>query len=445
MELENGSRIGIIGGGPAGTFSAIFLLDLAKQVGLTLRVDIFEPRSFELTGPRGCNMCGGVISESLVQKMASDGIHLPNEVLIDTIDAYTLHTDNSSVRINAQRDEKRIACIFRGAGPKGAEKQPPLPWVSFDHHLMELAKKKGARLIQERVEQLSWDKGRPCISWHDGINRNYDLIVGSLGLNSPGIKMFEDLDFGYTPPKSAKAYISELYFGDDEVKRLLGHSMHVFILNIPGVKFIAITPKGPYATMIILGDHIDQALVDAVFDAPEIKKCLPLGWDIPVQPCGCQPRINIGAPRHTYSDRVVMVGDCSSSRLYKDGIGAAYRLAKALAYTAISHGVSQQSFRRFFRPACHKLDWDNRLGHIMFFGDSLIRPFSFIQEAVLAVIREEQSLEAKQQRLSSALWDTFTGSSSYQNIFMRSLHPIVLVKLFKESVKNLLKSFVTGK
>ncbi len=442
MELKNGSRIGIIGGGPAGSFSAIFLLDLARQVDLDIQVDIFEPRDFTLTGPRGCNMCGGVISESLVQKMASDGIHLPDEILIDTIEAYTLHSDISSVRIDDDREEMRIACIYRGGGPTGAETQTPLPKISFDGYLLELAKTKGARHIPERARGLEWDEGFPCIHWPEDNQQRYDLVVGGLGLNSPGLKMFDGLDFGYLPPKSTKAFISELYFGDEEVERLLGHSMHVFILNIPRVKFIAITPKGPYATLIILGDGIDQALVKQVYGAPEIKKCLPQGWEIPVQTCTCQPKINIGAPVNPFTNRVVMVGDCSSSRLYKDGIGAAYRLAKSLAYTAISHGVSEEDFQRFFMPTCRSLDWDNRLGHLLFFGDALLRPYSWIQEAIITVIRQEQSDPDSPRHLSSALWDTFTGSSSYRNIFRRSLHPVVLFNLVRVLLTNLARQLL---
>ncbi|MBF0195033.1 MAG: hypothetical protein HQL71_10780 [Magnetococcales bacterium] len=439
MELKNGSKIAIVGGGPAGTFSAIFLLDLAQQIDLQIEVDIFEPRDFNLTGPRGCNMCGGVISESLVQKLASHGINLPDELLIDTIDAYTLHTDLSSVEIKAPKDEMRIACIFRGAGPKGAENQPPIPWKSFDNHLLELAIEKGANHIKNKVTGIIKDRGIPKLTWGDDNKQKYDLVVGCLGLNSPALQMFKDLDFGYKPPKTTKAYVTELYFGDEDVSRLLGHSMHVFILNIPGVKFIALTPKGTYATLIILGDDIDKKLVNRVFQAPELQKCLPMGWKIPVQTCHCQPQINIGAPKNPYTDRVVLVGDCSSSRLYKDGIGAAYRLAKAMAYTAVTHGVSTQSFQRFFRPACRKLDWDNRLGHLLFYGDSLMRPISFFQEAIIEVIREEQTKKEVSPRLSTSLWDTFTGSSSYRNIIVRSLHPMVVLKLIVQAAKKLFR------
>ena len=64
-------RIVSIGGGPAGSFFSYFLLIMAERVGLDLGVDIYEPRDFDHLAPLGCNMCGGVISESLVQNLAA--------------------------------------------------------------------------------------------------------------------------------------------------------------------------------------------------------------------------------------------------------------------------------------------------------------------------------------------------------------------------------------
>jgi len=37
-------------------------------------VDIYESKNFQQTGPAGCNMCGGIISESLVQVLATEGM-----------------------------------------------------------------------------------------------------------------------------------------------------------------------------------------------------------------------------------------------------------------------------------------------------------------------------------------------------------------------------------
>ena len=80
-QLDDGSRVGVIGGGPAGSFFSIFLLDLAERMGMDIEVDIYEPRDYTKPGPVGCNMCGGIISESLVQNLASEGINLPPTIV----------------------------------------------------------------------------------------------------------------------------------------------------------------------------------------------------------------------------------------------------------------------------------------------------------------------------------------------------------------------------
>ena len=60
-----------MGGGPAGSFFSYFCLGMAERVGLNIELDLYEPRDFSRPAPHGCNMCGGVISESLVLALAS--------------------------------------------------------------------------------------------------------------------------------------------------------------------------------------------------------------------------------------------------------------------------------------------------------------------------------------------------------------------------------------
>jgi len=81
LALTDGSRVGVIGGGPAGSFFSYFLLDMARRAGLAVEVDIYEPRDFGGVAPQGCNMCGGIVSESLVQMLAAEGINLPGSVI----------------------------------------------------------------------------------------------------------------------------------------------------------------------------------------------------------------------------------------------------------------------------------------------------------------------------------------------------------------------------
>ena len=73
FELVDGSQVGVIGSGPAGSLFSYYLLEMAERMGLDLNVDIYESRDFSRPAPGGCNMCGGIISESLVQNFAADG------------------------------------------------------------------------------------------------------------------------------------------------------------------------------------------------------------------------------------------------------------------------------------------------------------------------------------------------------------------------------------
>ena len=46
----------------------------AKRLGIDIELDIIEAKNFSKVGPSGCNHCGGIISESLVQILSAEGI-----------------------------------------------------------------------------------------------------------------------------------------------------------------------------------------------------------------------------------------------------------------------------------------------------------------------------------------------------------------------------------
>jgi len=103
------ARVGIVGGGPAGSFFATFLLALAETLGRRLTVEIHEARDFSSPAPRGCNTCGGIVSESLVQMLASEGIVLPPTMVQRGIEACVLHMDVGTMRIETPRMDWALA------------------------------------------------------------------------------------------------------------------------------------------------------------------------------------------------------------------------------------------------------------------------------------------------------------------------------------------------
>jgi len=426
LSLQDGSKIGVIGGGPAGSFFSFFLFELAQKKGIRIEIDIYEPKDFSLKGVPGCNHCGGVVSESLVQMLSADGIILPQQVIRRGIETYTLHLEYGSTKIEALKSEQRIVSMFRGSGPNGSEVSDI---QSFDGFLQDLCVSKGAVLIHERVTDV--------VTEPDGITiitaksrKKYDLVVGAAGLNDQTLTLFKKLIPDYTPPKTAQTHISEYFLEKEMIDRYFGNSMHVFLLNLPGIKFGALIPKGNYVTLVLLGSKIKRKIVDRFLRSKSILDCFPEGTDLKnIKPCQCSPYINIRNGRKPYTNRVVLIGDSSSSKLYKNGIGAAYLTAKAAAYTAISVGISGKDFKRSFQPVCSRLNADNVAGKLIFFITTIIQRSHFFKKVIFRMVIQEQEKERGKRQMSSLLWDTFTGSASYRNILWRSVNLFLLGKL----------------
>ncbi|MBF0614071.1 MAG: hypothetical protein G8237_09815 [Magnetococcales bacterium] len=439
MKLADQSRVAVVGGGPAGALAAYFLLELSDRVGLRLQVDLYEPRDFSRFGPAGCNMCAGVVSESLVQTLAAEGINLPPEVVQRGIDSYVLHTtDLPPVAIATPVDELRIATVYRGGGPRAPEGEQK--WVSFDGHLLEMARERGARILPYRVTELALDAdGRPLVGCsQQGIER-YDLLIGAIGVNSGATRLFEELGIAFQPPPVKRGFVSEIYLGVETVQKYLGNSMHIFLLDIPKLKFAAVIPKVEYATVCLLGDEIDKELAERFMRDPATRSCFPpdLNWSIGEkvrcgmgQACQCGPRLNMGAALNPYGDRVVLVGDVAISRLYKDGIGAAYMTAKAGVVTALFYGVSANDFRRRYAPVVRGIARDNRVGTLIFLITLLYQKWLFLRRGMVRMVRSEAAMRGERRDMSRVLWDTFTGSATYVEIFLRTLHPRFIGRLF---------------
>lgn|GEM_PF-5635621 len=81
LKLDNGTRIAVMRSGPARSLFSFILLAMAGRSGIDVQVDLLDPKDFSRSGPVGCNMCGGIISESLLQKLVTAGINLASSVV----------------------------------------------------------------------------------------------------------------------------------------------------------------------------------------------------------------------------------------------------------------------------------------------------------------------------------------------------------------------------
>ena len=156
---------------------------------------------------------------------------------------------------------------------------------------------------------------------------------------------------------------------------------------------------------------------------------MPPSWRSDQRSCQCAPRINVRGAARPFADRLIFIGDSGVSRLYKDGIGAAYRTAKAAAATAVLHGISAEDFKRHYRPLCRSMGLDNSIGKIMFGLTPAIHLFRFARRAMLRMSAREQGRAGSRRRMSTILWDMFTGSAPYRHILLLGVHPYFLAGL----------------
>ena len=384
IELYEGSSIAVIGGGPAGCFFTYYALEFAKRLDIHVNIDVYEAKSFYKIGSSGCNHCGGIISESLVQKLSVDGIILPDEIIQKSINSYTLHVEQGDAVIETPSHEHRIASVFRGCGPRGCMETSNR---SFDNFLLELCRKKGAHVIFEKVSSIERQSDKISIkSKKEGIKK-YDFVVGGVGLGKKSLKLFEDLCPDFKPPRITKTYISEFHLSKEDVNLYFGQSMHVFLLDIPQVTFGAMIPKEDYVTLVLLGKDINQEIVEQFISSPQVKGLFPENLVLKeAAPCKCYPFINVRHADHPYADRVALIGDSASSKLYKNGIGAAYLTGRAAAKAAFFAGVDKKSLKKVYMPVCQDIDKDNWVGKLIFLATRIIQKSAFLKKGLLHLV-----------------------------------------------------------
>ena len=421
LTLEDGARVAVMGGGPAGSLFGYFLLDQAERIGLSLQLDIYEPRDFSLTGPPGCNMCAGIVSESLIQMLAVDGINLPPTVVQRGMDSYMLHNIAGQVRLDTPYLEKRIGAVFRGAGPRGMIESE---WISFDGFLLDRAVQKGANLIRKRVDGVERVDGYIQLKTRGDQVHTYDFLAVATGVNTSALRLFQPLENSFQPPRLAQTFVREYYLGRETVESTFGHTIHFFMLDVEGLDFAALVPKGDYVTICVLGKALTQERFETLLDRPAMRSCMPPGWDPREFVCHCSPRINFTGAVHPYADRMVFLGDSGISRLYKDGLGAAYRAAKAASTAVIFSGIGEADLERYFGRASRRMENDNVIGKIIFtLVDLFVKPWGVTARATLRMVASEQSKPPVQRWMSEIIWDIFTGSAPYRDVFWRMLNP----------------------
>lgn len=426
IPLEDNASIVVIGGGPAGSFFAMHILRMARELGRAIEVVIVEKKDFAKMEPHGCNKCAGVIAESLVEKLIEANLYPPAQIVQREITGYGLYTNQGSISIAQAARIRPIFTVFRGNGPRYSSQ---MGRVSFDGFLLEQAQKEGAKLIRRRALGLKEDsQGHYRVYLDDERELHAHLVVIACGVKTVFLKEIEAMNIGYVAPQVATMAQAEIELNQEYISKTLDRRIAIFLLNLPGVEFGALIPKRKHLTVTLMGERVDNSHILQVLNHPRVRQLLPEGWTMPEKFCHCRPKINIRAARKPYGHRLVVIGDAGATRLYKDGIGSAFVTARSAARAALLHGIGEGDFAAHYNPICRKIAVDNLVGKVLFQFNTAVNRSPTLTKTYLRIIGYEQTNQDSQRGLSEIFWDMFTGNKSYSNIFLRSCNPVLIAR-----------------
>ena len=441
LTLIDGSKIAVIGAGPAGSFFSLFCSQLAKRKGLELSVTLFDWKDFSREGPQGCNLCAGVISETLAKRLRASGIVMPDEKVQRKIDGYFLQTKTGGFLLEHPLHEKKITTVFRGNGPKFSGQDGN---ISFDAFLLDhVQRHHGVRVVFQPVREiiLDSDPQMPARIAYGKKGREStfeaDLVVCAFGLNKNMMEKIRALEFGYRPPYTLSASCLEIPLDRRFIQNRLGNNIFICNWQTPsGIRIAGIIPKKNYVTVNIIGrGDVGKEDINSFFRLPAVRERLPRDWNRPGNLCRCFPKIATTASRQPCTDRLVIIGDASCSRYYKNGIESAYFTALLAARTAVNLGISARAFQKgYFRQVKKTIIRDNLFGKVLFMIYNLVYESAFFSEVLLQVVSTEKK-KGERKHMGEILWNLYTGNIPYAKIFCQLINPALQAQLVFTTLK----------
>ncbi|MFQ6041636.1 MAG: hypothetical protein ACE5PV_12325, partial [Candidatus Poribacteria bacterium] len=154
------------------------------------------------------------------------------------------------------------------------------------------------------------------------------------------------------------------------------------------------------------------------------------------------PKIPLTPAKNPFTDRLVIIGDASFSRYFKNGIESAYITAKFAAETAFNSGISESAFREGYLKRVRKLIIrDNFYGRLLFKLGYIIEKIKFLSDTHIRLASRSDG-NSSAQLLRDIHWGMYTGNIAYRRIFFLALNPILQFKLITFSCNLLIERVI---
>lgn len=388
--LKSGERfsVGIIGGGPAGSFLAHLLALGAEELApKNLRnrlcdifdINVFESRDASIPRRKGCGLGSGVFIAEDFEDIGLLEALKENGAPAHPIEKFTHVSPAGSFSINLRErfPGYTLFATNRSTAPSG-------PSLDFVTQAM-LEKHRLVKLHRRMVTGMRREGGvfKIVSADNDGMKREdrLDFIAGAYGVNGATARMFQEIIPSLKPPVIKRMIQRELKINEREVESAR-HTIYVFSIPTPpdsefSIHFLALTPKvgedgvlsmtatiryairKPGLTinpLVIFNHAISHPLVKEKF-----SDCSTDDLD-----CVCVPFAVVAQAESVVDNGAVVLGDAGlAPRLYKNGLSGAYISARILAEALLLEGPSRASLRDGFENVMRRrFNWRNRLGLI---------------------------------------------------------------------------------
>jgi flavin-dependent dehydrogenase len=463
MRLQHGSKVVVLGGGPAGALFAIHLLGQSRQAGVDVAVTIVEKKAVQPSGalpnnPRGCNYCAGIISPRLHNALDKIGISLPEKLICEEFGHIWIHGLWKNFPLKLAPGQ-RMYSLFRGSLPHDRQDRT----TGLDGFLLNEARTRGAAVMAgEAVDIRYAPSKKPYVRVATASRKEIGIEADFLAI-ATGISPFKDITTeensifgafrrinpGFTPPRVRPALIFELKPGRAYLKKYMNKEIYFIVSGSKKLRLdhISLVPKGDYLTVAMVGDRIDRAsfpedtqkIIHDFLSLSHCRAILPhiTPHNTPVA-CSCTPFMVTTPAKGAICDRMAVVGDALGSRLYRDGIFSAFIGAEALAKTVIHRGVDKKSLSNGYEHVIKWLKIDSRYAERVIGCIQTVLKSPFLSRILYQTFATEMKNKSREQRpLGQALLELGSGGTDYAHVYNSLIRLPVLLSILRGTVKTL--------
>ena len=438
----------VVGAGPAGSFFAINLLRQSRRNGRKLDLVIIEKKR-QMNLPHlthstalceGCNYGAGGLSPRMCDVLDELGLAIPERVIQSRVESLTIQGHWKNVELTVP-PERSMLSVFRGSLPATRSDRAS----SFDAFLLENAISAGARLISGNVREVGYSgRSLPLVRFDQGSEvetLEADFLAIAVGVNHPVghpldqsglLRSLQTMMPGFTPPRLRRTIVGEIRVPESTLAQVQGE---VYFIQYGSadlrLEMCSIIPKSELVTVVLVGSTIDRIsspseqleVLNRFLALPQVAKLLPGPHTLK---CVCGPSMVTGISRNAVGDRVAVIGDLATSRLYKDGIYSAYESSRALAQAISTLGTDSLTLRRAYWPSVQAISRDNLFGRIVFLLHRITFSTPILSRIFYqAVFTERKTKVHQDRRLEHTLWSIASGDAPYRSILRSMLHPLM--------------------